>query len=132
MKTKFLPNRGYNVRMNELSEIEGIRQWQLIGLSEEESTQLYKLSKEYSEKIPYISIDDATLRLITIMPDVFKSGRDADTFLNNIPQNKNVNSTIPELKKRIKYCRNPMEKKKLQQDLNQAYKEQKRGCNGKR
>lgn len=41
-------------------------------------------------------------------------------------------STIPELKKRIKYCRNPMEKKKLQRELNQAYKEQKRGCNGKR
>lgn len=103
-----------------------------MGLSEEESTQLYELSKEYSEKMPYLSIGDATLRLMTIMPDVFKSGRDVDAFLNNITQNKNVNLTIPELKKRIKYCRNPMEKKKLQQELNQAYKEQKRVGYGKR
>lgn len=37
-----------------------------------------------------------------------------------------IKPTIPQLKKRIKYCRNPMEKKKLQQELSQAYKEQKR------
>lgn len=34
--------------------------------------------------------------------------------------------TIPELKKKIKYYRNPMEKKKLLQTLNVAYKEKKR------
>lgn len=33
---------------------------------------------------------------------------------------------IPSLKKRIKYCKNPMEKKKLQQELNTLYKELKR------
>lgn len=33
---------------------------------------------------------------------------------------------IPTLKKRIKYCKNPMEKKKLEQELNALYKEQKR------
>ena len=30
------------------------------------------------------------------------------------------------LKKRIKYCKNPMEKKKLEQELNTLYKEPKR------
>lgn len=30
------------------------------------------------------------------------------------------------LKKRIRYCKNPMEKKKLQQELNTLYKEHKR------
>ena len=35
-------------------------------------------------------------------------------------------SDISSLKKRIKYCKNPMEKKKLQQELNALYKEQKR------
>ena len=30
------------------------------------------------------------------------------------------------LKKRIKYCKNPMEKKKLEQELNTLYKEHKR------
>ena len=33
---------------------------------------------------------------------------------------------IPTLKKRIKYCKNPMEKKKLEQELNTLYKEHKR------
>lgn len=33
---------------------------------------------------------------------------------------------ISTLKKRIKYCKNPMEKKKLEQELNASYKEQKR------
>ena len=33
---------------------------------------------------------------------------------------------ISSLKKRIKYCKNPMEKKQLQQELNALYKEQKR------
>lgn len=44
---------------------------------------------------------------------------DESTFA--IPQ-----SDISSLKKRIKYCKNPMEKKKLQQELNTLYKEQKR------
>ncbi len=33
---------------------------------------------------------------------------------------------ISSLKKRIKYCKNPMEKKKLEQELNTLYKEHKR------
>lgn len=33
---------------------------------------------------------------------------------------------ISTLKKRIKYCKNPMEKKKLEQELNVLYKEHKR------
>lgn len=37
-----------------------------------------------------------------------------------------IKPTIPQLKKRIKYCRNPMEKKKLQHELNKVYKEKKR------
>lgn len=44
---------------------------------------------------------------------------DESTFA--IPQ-----QDISSLKKRIKYCKNPMEKKKLQQELNALYKEQKR------
>ena len=44
---------------------------------------------------------------------------DESTF--TIPQ-----PDISSLKKRIKYCKNPMEKKKLQQELNALYKEHKR------
>ena len=34
--------------------------------------------------------------------------------------------SISNLKKRIKYCKNPMERKQLEQELNVLYKEQKR------
>lgn len=48
-------------------------------------------------------------------------------ILNNKLLNSNKYApTIPELKKRIKYCRNPMERKQLQLELNMAYKEQKK------
>lgn len=35
-------------------------------------------------------------------------------------------SNIPDLKKRIKYCKNPLERKKLERQLNTAYKEMKK------
>lgn len=35
-------------------------------------------------------------------------------------------SDIPSLKKRIKYCKNPLERKSLERQLNAAYKEMKR------
>lgn len=36
------------------------------------------------------------------------------------------NDTISSLKKRIKYCKNPLEKRDLEQQLNQLYKERKK------
>lgn len=39
---------------------------------------------------------------------------------------ENLYPDISSLKKRIKHCKNPMEKKKLQQELNQAYKDLKK------
>ena len=48
-----------------------------------------------------------------------------DVFLNSLTQNKSINFAIPEIKKKIKYCRNTMEKKQLQRKLNEVYKEQK-------
>lgn len=41
-------------------------------------------------------------------------------------KNENSKENVSSLKKRIKYCKNPMEKKKLQQKLNALYKGQKR------
>lgn len=37
------------------------------------------------------------------------------------------NLNISQLKKRIKYCRNPLEKQTLQRELNNLYKKRKRG-----
>lgn len=39
----------------------------------------------------------------------------------------NLNLNISQLKKRIKYCRNPLEKQSLQRELNNLYKKRKRG-----
>lgn len=39
---------------------------------------------------------------------------------------ESLKQDISTLKKRIKYCKNPMEKKKLEQELNTLYKEHKR------
>ena len=47
-----------------------------------------------------------------------------DNFLIECPEPPKQD--ISTLKKRIKYCKNPMEKKKLEQELNALYKEQKR------
>ena len=38
-----------------------------------------------------------------------------------------TNLNISQLKKRIKYCRNPLEKQSLQRELNALYKKRKRG-----
>ena len=47
-----------------------------------------------------------------------------DNFLIECPEPPKQD--ISTLKNRIKYCKNPMEKKKLEQELNALYKEQKR------
>lgn len=49
-----------------------------------------------------------------------------DLYCKPKEQNEIAKDNISSLKKRIKYCKNPMEKKKLQQELNALYKEQKR------
>ena len=55
----------------------------------------------------------------------------SDSYCKPKEQNDNTKDNISSLKKRIKYCKNPMEKKKLQQELNALYKEQKRGKQNK-
>lgn len=49
-------------------------------------------------------------------------------FVDNFPIEcpEHPRQEISTLKKRIKYCKNPMEKKKLEQELNALYKENKR------
>lgn len=47
-------------------------------------------------------------------------------MIENVSQYELPVQKISSLKKRIKYCKNPMEKKKLQQELNVLYKEQKK------
>lgn len=57
--------------------------------------------------------------------DIVITNQDTKELLNGQKEIGTVELSIPELKKRIKYCKNHLEKKKLQQELNHAYKEQK-------
>lgn len=73
--------------------------------------------EEYSNQLIYFNDGSAfpTCELLEKMSDLYNN--------NLLPQ---PDIDISSLKKRIKYCKNPMEKKKLQQELNALYKEQKR------
>ena len=90
---------------------------------EEESLQVMKNMsdalgmsiEEYANKLIYFNDGTAfpTCELLEKMSDLLNQ---------ESPSQPDISS----LKKRIKYCKNPMEKKKLQQELNVLYKEQKR------
>lgn len=71
--------------------------------------------EEYENQLIYFNNGSAfpTCELLEKMSDLYNN----DLLLQ---------PDISSLKKRIKYCKNPMEKKQLQQELNALYKEQKR------
>lgn len=71
--------------------------------------------EEYANKMICFNDGSAfpTCELLENMSDLYNS--------NLIPQ-----QDISSLKKRIKYCKNPLEKKQLEKELNALYKEQKR------
>lgn len=58
--------------------------------------------------------------------DLLKTAKEFDLLDDLAPVPESPKQDISTLKKRIKYCKNPMEKKKLEQELNALYKEQKR------
>ena len=118
IKTANILSIGYGCQVsNALKNIlERIRQ-------EEESFQAIKNMadmlgmsvEEYSNQLIYFNDGSAftTCELLEKMSDLYN---------NDLLSQQDISS----LKKRIKYCKNPMEKKKLQQELNALYKEQKR------
>lgn len=58
--------------------------------------------------------------------DLLKTAKEVDLLEDLALVTEPPKQDISTLKKRIKYCKNPMEKKKLEQELNALYKEQKR------
>lgn len=61
-----------------------------------------------------------------LFEDLFKTAKEFDLLDDLALVPEPPKQDIPTLKKRIKYCKNPMEKKKLEQELNALYKEHKR------
>lgn len=69
------------------------------------------------------SLGVVELRLSELEEELHKKMISDETNIQNL--------NISQLKKRIKYCRNPLEKQSLQRELNALYKKRKRGaCNG--
>lgn len=60
------------------------------------------------------------------LEDLLKTAKESDLLEDLAVVSEPPKQDISTLKKRIKYCKNPMEKKKLEQELNALYKEQKK------
>ena len=61
-----------------------------------------------------------------LFEDLLKTTKELDLLDDLVLVPEPPKQDISTLKKRIKYCKNPMEKKKLEQELNALYKEHKR------
>lgn len=61
-----------------------------------------------------------------LFEDLLKTAKELDLLEDLALVTEPPKQDISTLKKRIKYCKNPMEKKKLEQELNALYKEHKR------
>lgn len=89
---------------------------------EQIATKMSKTLNEQYEKVLseiYSATKEESVSLVEILESLTKF----DNKQNEICSNKN---DISNLKKRIKYCKNPLEKKKLEQELNLLYKKRKR------
>lgn len=111
--------------------------------SEETATEMVK-SGEYTDK-DIISIEpynkhDSYFAIWSVQE--VKNLRNAEDFLEELRSIElgiikalsevgeyeyDPNLNISQLKKRIKYCRNPLEKQSLQRELNNLYKKRRRG-----
>lgn len=90
--------------------------------SEELSRQLIIVS-QILQKQSKIEIYNELERLC----DKERSLHESLQELSNLATNPDdFSSDIPSLKKRIKYCKNPLERKNLERQLNAAYKEMKK------
>ena len=76
-----------------------------------------KFEKELEDMVKYVFGEEDFKPLVETLKKLSEAGEYED--------NQNLN--ISQLKKRIKYCRNPLEKQFLQRELNALYKKRKRG-----
>lgn len=78
-----------------------------------------KFEKELEDMVKYVFGEEDFKPLVETLKNLSEAGEHED----------NLNLNISQLKKRIKYCRNPLEKQSLQRELNTLYKKRKRGLN---
>lgn len=101
-----------------------------MSMTDEEVRKLYQYwdehPKKFIEKTMGIFYDDYDMKLKELLDSMrtYLSLSEALDEICNEVQSKQ--DTISSLKKRIKYCKNPIEKKNLERELNDLYKKRKR------
>lgn len=85
-----------------------------------------ELEKEYKDLLEQEYKDLKVESQGDWLEDLLKTVKESDLLEDLAVVSEPPKQDISTLKKRIKYCKNPMEKKKLEQELNALYKEQKR------
>ena len=82
--------------------------------------EIIKAEEEYikMEQMKVLGLNEEILNCLTL-EELNKMFSEIDTEIIDT-------ESISNLKKRIRYCKNPMERKQLEQELNVLYKEQKR------
>lgn len=81
-----------------------------------------QIQDELNQKYKDLNVESQGDLLEDLLKTAKEFGSLEDLALVTEPPKQDIST----LKKRIKYCKNPMEKKKLEQELNASYKEQKR------
>lgn len=121
------------------------KDWAYFELSEKYKTvplpeQVGKALKIISERIRNFNAEEEPVEYGSnsnniIIDDLIDILNKQSMKWNDIFNDSNIyqykSDDISALKKRIKYCKNPMEKKKLEQELNLLYKKRKRNNSGK-
>ena len=103
------------------SVVKGI-ELELIGVGHGENFSkslnflIEKLNELDNLKYPY-------QREMINMLSEFNTEKSLQEFSDSISDPDDFSSDIPSLKKRIKYCKNPLERKSLERQLNSVYKE---------
>lgn len=85
-----------------------------------------ELEKEYKDLLEQEYKDLKVESQGDWLEDLLKTAKEFDLLEDLAVVSEPPKQDISTLKKRIKYCKNPMEKKKLEQELNVLYKEYKR------
>ena len=94
-----------------------------VGISAEELSKQFLVVSQIMKQQSEIEL----LKELQRMYDSKKSLENSLQELSELATNPDdFSSDIPSLKKRIKYCKNPLERKSLERQLNAAYKEMKK------
>lgn len=94
-----------------------------VGISSEELNRQLLIVSRIIQKQSKIEILNELKRMYASKESLEDSLQELSDLANDPDE---FSSDIPSLKKRIKYCKNPLERKSLERQLNDAYKEMKK------